>query len=70
LGHLDLNLIARIPDWDLMDIRRAHRIIGDYTVAFFERYLNGTSTPLVDGRTPSSYEEVTASARDVDDENP
>jgi hypothetical protein len=48
-----------------MDIRRAHRIINDYTVAFFERYLNGTSVPLVDGRTPSPYEEVTVASRNV-----
>jgi hypothetical protein len=61
----DLDLIVRIPDSQLMDIRRAHRIINDYTIAFFERYLNGKAVALVDGRVPSPYEEVTVAARNV-----
>jgi hypothetical protein len=48
-----------------MNIRHAHRIINDYTIAFFERYLNGKSDPLVDGQMPSPYEEVTVAARNV-----
>ncbi len=47
----DLYRMIALPDSQLIDIRRAHRIINDYTLAFFERYLNGTSTSLVDGRT-------------------
>lgn len=61
----DLDLIIRLPDSQLMDIRRAHRIINDYTIAFFERYLNGAPAALVDGRTPSPYEEVTVASRNV-----
>jgi len=61
----DLNLIVRVPDFDLINIRRAHCIINDYTVAFFERYLNGRTEPLVDESTPSSYEEVTVTRRNV-----
>ena len=61
----DLFLIIRIPDAQLMNVRRAHRIINDYTVAFFERYLNGSSARLVDGMSPSPYPEVTTVSRNV-----
>ena len=59
-----------LPDSQLIDIRRAHRIINDYTLAFFERDLNGTSTSLVDGRRRPRNEEVTLAARNIDDDNP
>jgi predicted dienelactone hydrolase len=62
----DLYLIIALPDSQLMDIRRAHRIINDYTIAFFDRYLNGESQPLVEGSTPSPYEEVTVASRNVE----
>jgi hypothetical protein len=65
LTFSDLNLIIRIPDSAVMDIRRAHTIINVYTVAFFNRYLNGTSSFLVDGHTPSPYEEVTVASRNI-----
>lgn len=65
LTFSDLDLILRIPDSQLMDVRRAHRIINDYTIAFFDRYLNGGSPSLVDGFTPSPYEEVTVASRNV-----
>ena len=65
LTFSDLDLIIRLPDSNLMNIRRAHEIINAYTVAFFARYLNGTSGRLVDGRTPSPYEEVTVAARNI-----
>ena len=61
----DLYLIIGFPDSELMDIRRAHRIINDYTVAFFERYLNGEASLLVDGHTPGPYQEVTVASRNV-----
>jgi|KBSMisStaDraftv2_1062788.scaffolds.fasta_scaffold07621_3 predicted dienelactone hydrolase len=61
----DLYLIIGFPDSKLMDIRRAHRIINDYTVAFFERYLNGEASLLVDGHTPGPYQEVTVASRNV-----
>jgi hypothetical protein len=61
----DLDLILRIPDSQLMDIRRAHLIINEYTLAFFNRYLNGDQASLVDGETPSPYEEVTVASRNV-----
>jgi len=65
LTFSDLNLIIRIPDSGVIDIRRAHMIINVYTVAFFDRYLNGASPLLVDGHTPSPYEEVTVAARNI-----
>jgi predicted dienelactone hydrolase len=61
----DLFLIIRMPDAQLMNIRRAHQIINDYTVAFFERYLKGSSGILVDGMSPSPYPEVTTVSRNV-----
>lgn len=61
----DLYLIIGFPDSALMNIRRAHRIINDYTVAFFERYLNGEASLLVDGHTPGPYQEVTVASRNV-----
>jgi predicted dienelactone hydrolase len=61
----DLGLIIRIPDSSLTDIRRAHAIINAYTIAFFNRYLNGAPSALVDGVTPSPYEDVTVASRNV-----
>jgi predicted dienelactone hydrolase len=61
----DLYLIIGFPDSERMNIRRAHRIINDYTVAFFERYLNGDVNLLVDGHTPGPYQEVTVASRNV-----
>ena len=48
LTFSDLDLILRIPDSQLMDVRRAHRIINDYTIAFFDQHLNGADEPLLD----------------------
>jgi len=61
----DLDLIVRIPNPDLMDVRRAHRIINDYTIAFFDRYLKDESPALVSGAAPSPYEEVTVASRNI-----
>lgn len=61
----DLYLIIGLPDVHLMNIRRAHRIINDYSIAFFERFLNGNADRLVDGTTPSPYPEVTVASRQV-----
>ena len=47
-----------------MDIRRAHAIINEYTLAFFDRYLNGRQSP-VDGLSPSPYEDVTVASRNI-----
>lgn len=66
----DLDLIIGLPDSQLMNIRRAHKIINDYTLAFFEQYLNGTPEALVDGHTPSPYEEVTVASRNVVNSTP
>jgi predicted dienelactone hydrolase len=65
----DLYRIIALPDSQLMDVGRAHRIINGYAVAFFDRYLAGTSEPLVDGRTPSPYDEVVVSSRNVVDQD-
>jgi predicted dienelactone hydrolase len=65
LTFSDLDLIVRLPDSNLMDIRRAHRIINAYTIAFFERYLKGISMSLVDGYTPSPFAEVTVASRNI-----
>jgi hypothetical protein len=61
----DLGLIIRVPDSSLMDIRRAHDIINAYTIAFFNRYLNDVPNALVDGVTPSPYEDVTVASRNI-----
>lgn len=61
----DLYRIIRLPDSELMDVRRAHRIVNDYTVAYFDRYLNGGAASLVDGHSPAPYPEVTAIARNT-----
>lgn len=61
----DLDLIIRFPDSSLMDIRRAHDIINVYTIAFFNRYLNDLPNALVDGVTPSPYEDVTVASRNI-----
>jgi hypothetical protein len=63
----DLYLIVNLPAPAKMPIRQAHAIINEYTVAFFDRYLNGVSGPLVDGRSPSPYREVTVASRNVDE---
>jgi len=65
----DFFLALRVPDTELMPVRRAHRIINDYTIAFFSRYLNGSPEPLVDGKTPSPDPEVTVASRHVDSIN-
>ncbi len=65
LTFSDLPLIIRVPDRSLMDVRRAHRIINAYTLAFFDRYLNGVPGALVDGHTPSPYAEVTVASRNI-----
>jgi predicted dienelactone hydrolase len=59
----DFYLAVRVPDSELISVRRAHRIINDYTVAFFNRYLNGSPESLVDGTTPSPDPEVTVASR-------
>ena len=41
-----------------LDPRRAHQIIVAYTLAFFDRYLNGKPSPLLAGPS-SAYPEVT-----------
>ena len=63
----DLYLVVGFPDSQLINIRRAHRIINDYTVAFFDRYLNGVPDPFVDGSTAGPYPEVTVASRNVAD---
>lgn len=60
----DLYLIVAIPDAKRMEIRRAHRIINDYTIAFFERYLNGVDAPLVTGGSAPDAD-VTVSKRNL-----
>jgi predicted dienelactone hydrolase len=61
----DLYLILRLPGAGPSDIQRAHRIINDYTIAFFERYLNGAAPLLVDGESAAPYPEVTVAARNI-----
>jgi predicted dienelactone hydrolase len=63
----DLYRIIALPDPQLIDVRRAHRIVNEYTVAFFDRYLNDVPALLVDGRTPAPFDEVVVSSRNVVD---
>lgn len=65
ISFSDLHFLIRWPDRQLEDPRRSHRVINDYTVAFFERYLAGDASPLVDGRPAGPYPEVTVSARNI-----
>ena len=62
----DLYLVINLPSLARMNIRQAHHIINAYTIAFFERYVNGVQTPLVDGSAPSPYPDVTVATRNVD----
>jgi predicted dienelactone hydrolase len=56
-GHFS-DLLLAYPPKDQLDPRRAHEIIVAYTLAFFEKYLNGRDSTLLSG--PSSpYPEVT-----------
>jgi dienelactone hydrolase len=56
-GHFSDLLLAGSPKGQL-DPRRAHEIILAYTVAFFDKYLNGRDSSLLTA-TPSPYPEVT-----------
>lgn len=58
LGELE-NFIAPIEP------ERATTIINDYTVAFFDKYLNNEDSPLLEANN-SSYPEVTFEFRDPD----
>jgi hypothetical protein len=59
-------LIIGLPDFHLMDIRRAHKIINEYSIAFFDRYLRSASAPLVDALSlPGSDRGVASSCRFV-----
>jgi predicted dienelactone hydrolase len=62
----DLYRIIAVPSLDRIDVRRAHRIIAEYTIAFLDRFLDGRRTPLVDDATPSPYWEVTVARRNVE----
>jgi predicted dienelactone hydrolase len=56
-GHFsDLMLMYPLPPGQL-DPRRAHEIITAYTLAFFDRYLRGVASPLLEGA--ATYPEVT-----------
>jgi hypothetical protein len=62
----DLYRIIAVPSLERIDVRRAHRIIVEYTIAFLDRFLDGRRTPLVDDATPSPYWEVTVARRNVE----
>jgi predicted dienelactone hydrolase len=66
----DFYLTVRVPDLQLISVRRAHRIINEYTIAFFDRYLNGSAEALVDGITPSPHPEVTVASRNATSRRP
>jgi predicted dienelactone hydrolase len=56
-GHFSDLLLAYPPSGQL-DPRRAHEIILAYTLAFFDKYLNGRASPLLNAPS-SAYPEVT-----------
>ena len=56
-GHFS-DLLLAYPPKDQLDPRRAHEIILAYTLAFFEKYLNGRDSTLLSGSS-SPYPEVT-----------
>jgi predicted dienelactone hydrolase len=59
-GHFsDLPLfLSLFQDASLLGAQRDHEIISAYTVAFFDRYLRGRASPLLEG-TASPYSEAT-----------
>lgn len=59
-GHFsDLPLFLKtFQDTTLVPARRGHEIIAAYTLAFFDRYLKGTPSPLLAGPSPE-YPEAT-----------
>jgi predicted dienelactone hydrolase len=59
-GHFsDLPLFMTLfKDTTLLGARRDHEIISAYTLAFFDRYLEGRMSPLLDGTT-SPFAEAT-----------
>lgn len=65
ISFSDLHFLLRFPDGQLTAPRHTHRIINAYTVAFFERYLADTPSPLVDGTTPSPFQDVAVTVRNV-----
>jgi predicted dienelactone hydrolase len=62
----DLNLV--LPVWRYtgqlgpIHPRRMEEILNAYTVAFFERYLRGKRSPLLEGSEGAKFEEVTVTA--------
>lgn len=52
----DMYLLIRMPFSKNTEIHRAHQIINDYTLAFFNKHLLGEETPLLKGLT--KYPEV------------
>jgi hypothetical protein len=56
-GHFSDLLLANAPPGQL-DPRRAHEIILAYTLAFFDKYLNGRDSSLLAAHS-SPYPEVT-----------
>lgn len=50
-SYSDFYLYSPIVQWmDGVDPRRAHRIINDYTLAFFDQYLKGNPSPLLNAK--------------------
>jgi hypothetical protein len=56
-GHFSAFLLFLPPRSDELDVRRAHEIIVEYTLAFFDKYLRGRDSELL--AAPSAkYPEV------------
>jgi predicted dienelactone hydrolase len=63
LTFSDLYLMIRLPDSQMIGVRRAQHIINDYTIAFFNQHLNGSDEPLLDATMAGPYSEVTVASR-------
>ena len=60
LGFSDLALMIPAAGANGMPVSKAHRLINQYTLAFFDQYLKGQSSPLLNGPAPDSAVTLTA----------
>jgi hypothetical protein len=66
LGFSDLSLMIPAIAASTMPASKAHRLINQYTVAFFDLYLKGQSSPLIGGAASDSAVTFTAVPGSID----
>lgn len=60
LGFSDLALMIPTAGASSMPVPKAHRLINQYALAFFDQHVKGRSSPLLNGPAPDSAVTVTA----------